>query len=278
MYYRMTYERVEDLDDTDVKQLVYAALANENERRAFEQADSEWVPIDGRQVELYSMTVDGVYFEWDEEGGGFRYLSERLRESIDAAEAEKMARDFLDCLEWELDDSLQVYERKDGCVEVECRFCYDGVKLLGNTGLYFESGNPDEPFTGGFYIKLELCGTGICYMSVYAPPRIKEILQEYNPEEDFLDKDRIQKVVRRHFAAVQDMFPGDETAEIGGQVSCEIIYMPYRDTSQENMEVLIPVFEVRVPTTRKTERTREYVVLYIDAVTGRIYDEKFEFY
>lgn len=188
-----------------------------------------------------------------------------------------MARDFLDQLGWEYSENLETQPQEDGSVNISCRFCYEDVKLMGRHEFFFEPGNEEEIPTRGSYITLSLSETGIFSVDIASLLQPAEILQTYDAKKDFLSLEEVENVVKKYLEISTAETP-DSIAEADLEgISVEIIYMPYQDSANGNVDILLPAFEVRLPYYLEGMPDGT-MVLYIDATTGYVYGEDIEFF
>lgn len=272
-YYRMTYT----ISPIDVKQVMHLILTSEEEQSMFDATEMETTTLsDGRTLQEGTMDVNGITYRWSECAGIFNYFADLPIEETTVAAAEEMAQDFLEQLGWEKSGEVSSHLLENGEVEVLCRFAYNGIKLMGQHTLFFEPGNEDELGVRGTYIKLSLSAAGIHSMIIESLLQPKEILQEYHAQDDFLTSEEVNAMTKQYFEGFDEEALSILNVDLE-KISAEIIYMPYRDASNANEDILMPVFEVYVQT-KSYDTTKERMVLYMDAVTGYVYDTDFEFF
>ncbi len=277
-YYRMTYTREADADE-----IMDALLTEDAQKAAYETATVEEITSEytGLTSRVGSMTVNGIDYRWTEGNGVFSYDVNLPYESIGEDRAEELARDFLERLGWENDDELEIKTVADGTVEIECRLYYDGVKLMGENSLHFEKDNDNEVPVTGFYISLLLSGEGIKSVLLEAVPQIGEVLQAYDAAADFLSMEEVEATARQYFEVRAQSLPPDivdvDLTSEELEMEAEIIYMPYRDLANGDLHVLMPVFEIYVPTIPAEDTDLKAIIIYMDAVTGYVYDKDFKF-
>lgn len=275
-YYRMTYTKEPNVDE-----IMNALLTEEAEKEAYQTAEVKELAsaFTDRTSQEWSMTVDGIDYRWTAGNGALAYFTDRPYESIEEALAEEIARDFLARLGWESSDDLLVKTLEDGTVEIECRLYYNGVKLMGQNSLFFELDNEDEIPVTGFSISMLLSKDRIQSLRIDAVPQAGEILQTYDAATDFLTLEKVETAARQYLEMWAQSLPSDmvdvDLTQENLEMEAEIIYMPYRDLANGDLHVLMPVFEIHVPTIPGSFTSA--IVLYMDAVTGYIYDQGVEF-
>lgn len=273
-YYRMSYTKA----PIDIDKIMHALLTDEDEKAAFDATILDTSTLsDGRIQREGAMTVHGTAYQWSECAGFFIFYKEYTAEPVPVKDAEKLARDFLDQLGWEYCDELQIRSAENGTVDILCRLCYQGVKLMGSHTLYFEPGNEDELGLTGSYIQLTLSGTDIVSAMIESVPQDGDILQTYDSQKDLLSLKEAEAMAEQYIETEgsQLLLPDEEL--ISEEMSIERIYMPYRDAANGNTDILMPAYEVRIPC-KAEEMPDGAIVLYMDALTGYIYDISFEFY
>lgn len=273
IYYRMLYTT----SSINIGEIMHMILVTEAEQSMFNAAETEVSVLpDGRTLQEGVMTIDGITYRWSECDGSFHYFTDRSIEECSIETAEEMAQNFLEQLGWERSGEIRSRLLENGEVEVLCRFAYNGVKLMGQHTLFFEPGNEDELGVRGTYIKISLSAAGIHSIVMEALLQPKEILQEYHALNDFLTSEEVNAMTRQYFEMLGEEVLSMLDVDLE-EISAEIIYMPYRDASKANEDILMPVFEVHVQT-KSYDTTKETMVLYMDAVTGYVYDTGFEFF
>lgn len=273
-YYRMTYTK----SPVDIDEVMHALLTDPAQIAAFETAETNASALpDGRTIYEGTMTVDGIVYGWAECAGAFEFHREYSSKPVQAEEAERLAQDFLGRLGWAYDNNLQIRSVEDGTVDIRCRLYYHDVKLMGPHTFYFEPGNEEEHGLTGSYIQLSFSGDGINSVLIESPPQEGDILQTYDPQKDFLSLDDAAVMAEQYIETVQTQTPQPEWTLYLGSMSIERIYIPYRDVSGKNNDILMPAFEVRIPV-KYEDMPEGTMVLYLDALTGYVYDTSHEFF
>ena len=258
-----------EISENEIDHIMYALFVSEEERNAYQNAGIKNVKVDGEEIQQPEMTVEGIKYTWMKTSQGLLISSERKKEgSIGVDTAKELALDFVRRLEWDLREDLEVRSYEKDEVILICRLCYDNIKVMGEHNLFFEQRNENEIPLSGSYIKMTIVESGIQEIEISTLPQITEQLESYQPAKDFLSADERMTYVTQYFTNRKEQFSTFPEYDLS-DASSEMIYMPFKDTRLG--EVYIPAFEIVV---KDTDRSFGEGILYMDAITGYIYDMK----
>ena len=259
-----------EISKSEIDHIMYALFVREEERNAYQNVEMKTVKIDGEEIQQPEMTVDGIKYTWTKlSGRGLMISSDRKPEGrIELDTAKEMALDFVRRLNWDFSDDLEVRSCEENEVILLCRLCHDNIKVMGEHNLFFEQWNEEEIPLSGSYIKMTIVESGIQLLEISTLPQITEALETYQVADDFLSADERMMYATQYFAYQEEqssMFSEFDLSDI----KIELIYMPFKDTGLGAL--YIPAFEVVV---KRRGSSYGEGILYMDAITGYIYDMK----
>ena len=271
LVFSMEYSRSLDMD-----KIMNALLTSELEKEIYENISLVESTSKYTDLKIYegSMKVEKVNFRWTECNGGFSYYASYPIQDTDVAMASIIMEEFLKQMEWDYSDDFTIKKLEDGSIDISCSLFCDGIKLMGDNSLFLEKDNENEFPIMGFYVKLLVSGDRIYSATIEGIPNVKNKLQSYDVNKDLLQIMDVEKIVQQYLAGdknLQHLINADVKNIV---MDIELIYMPYRDLSS-NKNILIPVYEVCIK--NRDESVNEEILLYIDAITGFMYDIHFRF-
>lgn len=259
LYYKLKINQ----GDLDNEQIVRYILGES----AFNQVRGDIVSEQDTPYEgiRNSVTLDGVTHSWMDTTRGFWYLNDMEPGQPDHDNARALADSFAGCLNGDFCEEVKEETRWDGSFLFTYFFRYEGVRLMGENGLYFTQDEEEIALTGP-YVRVGVGEYGILSVDVSAMPDIEGVSETYR-KEDFMTEERIISLSRQYVLSSIERFGNSLIGELLIQDPV-IIYMPFRD-SQDDV-YLIPVYEViAISEEEDVEKTR---TLLIDACNGYIYD------
>ena len=265
--YEVSYESYETAKTfADYESVVSAILSITGlEETDFREKVTE---VNGRAFPEREAVVDGITYRVEVGMNHFRYSCDCEREAVDREEAVAMAEEFLDAAGLEVDRNYDVTEPYSGFKCLEYRFLCDGIPMMGPGSLHFSQDEDEIPLRGSF-VQICCVKEGIQEIYVHPLPEIRGKLEAYDPETDFITKEKAADQAWNYKeTGYKDFSTEYRLIEIE---ESRLIYIPYKRNGKAGTR-LIPAYEVKIHTmerkgTEESEQGYCYNVL-VDARSG----------